>query len=64
MHPDMRELIPLLVNRAAHAAFEKDDLRTTLKKLRRLQTVLKVANRKDNPNRVAGFVGRLRTLLG
>lgn len=64
MHPDTQELIPLLVNQSAYALIHSEDPRKALKKLRRLQTVIKAANRKNDPDHIVGLLGRIASLLG
>lgn len=61
MHPDIQELVPLLVNQASYALIKKKNYRKALKKLKRLQVVLQMENRK--PIDIIGITSSIVNLL-
>lgn len=64
VHPDVKELVPLLVNQAIMALLKEDNPRRALKKLRRLVTVLEATNRKADAHSVVSIMERISLLLG
>ena len=62
-HPDVKELVSLLVNQSAFLIIKENNHRKALKKLRRLQTVLEMANRQVDAHSVISIMDRISLLF-